>query len=248
MHNPGGHSVHNHFLLKSLHLTRPGGMVALLTSRYTLDAQNPAARRELAQLGDLVFALRLPEGAHRRAAGTDAVTDLVVFRRRGPGEEPAGEAFERAVRTPVASGEEAVVNEYFVAHPGNVLGELYVGRGMYGDDELSVRAQGDVAAAFAAAIEREAAAAVTRAEGFRPAITHSPTAPIALVPRSERLAERTIVVVDDGFARVENGALLPHAVPRTQAAELRALCGLTGHGQGAAGGRSRHQGRHPGHR
>ena len=84
VHNPGGHSVHNHFLLKSLHLTRPGGMVALLTSRYTLDAQNPAARRELAQLGDLVFALRLPEGAHRRAAGTDAVTDLVVFRRRAP--------------------------------------------------------------------------------------------------------------------------------------------------------------------
>ena len=248
VHNPGGHSVHNHFLLKSLHLTRPGGMVALLTSRYTLDAQNPAARRELAQLGDLVFALRLPEGAHRRAAGTDAVTDLVVFRRRGPGEEPAGEAFERAVRTPVASGEEAVVNEYFVAHPGNVLGELYVGRGMYGDDELSVRAQGDVAAAFAAAIEREAAAAVTRAEGFRPAITHSPTAPIALVPRSERLAERTIVVVDDGFARVENGAMLPHAVPRTQAAELRALCGLRDTAKALLEAGSRHQGRHPGHR
>src|ERR1019366_7087342 len=106
--------------------------------------------------------------------------------------------FERAARTPVASGEEAVVNEYFIAHPANVLGELYVGRGMYGDNELSVRAQGDVAAAFAAAIEREAAPAVTRGEGFRPAITHSPTAPIALVPRSERLAERTIVVVDDG--------------------------------------------------
>ena len=228
VHNPGGHSVHNHFLLKSLHLVRPGGMVALLTSRYTLDAQNPAARRELAQLGDLVFALRLPEGAHRRAAGTDAVTDLVVFRRRGPGEEPGGEAFERAVRAPVAGGEQAVLNEYFVAHPGNVLGELYVGRGMYGDDELSVRAQGDVAVALASAIEREAAGAVTRAEGFRPAVTHSPTAPVALVPRSERLAERTIVVVaaTAGFARVENGALLPHSVPRTQAAELRALCGL----------------------
>ena len=46
------------------------------------------------------------------------------------------------------------------------------------------------------------------------------------MPRAERLAERTIVIADDGFARVENGVLLPHAVPRTQAAELRALCGL----------------------
>ena len=141
-----------------------------------------------------MFALRLPEGAHRRAAGTDAVTDLVVFRRRGPGEEPAGEAFERAVRSPLPSGEHAVVNEYFVAHPESVLGELYLRPGMYGDDELSVRAQGDVAAGFAAAIERGGTAAPRgRGGGFRAASAHSPPRPLALVPRSERLAERTIV-------------------------------------------------------
>jgi N12 class adenine-specific DNA methylase len=226
VHNPGGHSIHSHFLLKSLHLTRPGGMVALITSRYTLDAQNPAARRELAGLGDLVFALRLPEGAHRRAAGTDAVTDLVVFRRREAGEEPAGEAFERAVRSQVADGQEAVVNEYFVAHPENVLGEFYVGRGMYGDGELGVRAEGDVIDAFTQALQRQAVAALSRGQGFRPRTGSSPTRPVALVPRSARLPERTIVVNDDGFARVENGALVPHAVPRTQAGELRALCGL----------------------
>ena len=197
----------------------------LLTSRYTLDAQNPAARRELAQLGDLVFALRLPEGAHRRAAGTDAVTDLVVFRRRGPGEAPAGDVFERAVRTPLASGEGAVVNEYFVAHPDNVLGELYLGRGMYGDDELSVRAQGDVAAAFAVAIEREATAAATRGKApgrWRPLPhrAHCPGAPLRAARRAhDRRCRRR---VRPGRER----ALLPHPVPRTQAAELRALCGL----------------------
>ena len=100
VHNPSGHSVHNHFLLKALHLTRPGGVVAALTSRYTLDARNPGARREMAELADLVAALRLPEGAHRRAAGTDVVTDLVVLRRRPPGDPARGEAFERARACP----------------------------------------------------------------------------------------------------------------------------------------------------
>ena len=63
----------------------------MLSSRYTLDAGNPAARREMAELGDLLGAVRLPTGAHRRAAGTDALTDLLVFRRRAPGTEPLSE-------------------------------------------------------------------------------------------------------------------------------------------------------------
>jgi hypothetical protein len=53
-HNAGGHSIHNHFILKSLELTRPGGMVAVLTSSFTLDGTNPSARREMNQLADLV--------------------------------------------------------------------------------------------------------------------------------------------------------------------------------------------------
>jgi adenine-specific DNA methylase len=82
VHNPTRQSMHNHFILKSLRLTRPGGMVAVLTSQYTMDAQNPGARREMAMLADLVGAVRLPAGAHRRTAGTDVVTDLLILRRR----------------------------------------------------------------------------------------------------------------------------------------------------------------------
>ena len=80
--------MHNHFIIKSLDLTRPGGIVAVLTSRYTLDARNPAARREMNARADLLGAVRLPTGAHRRAAGTDAITDLLMFRRREPGRAP----------------------------------------------------------------------------------------------------------------------------------------------------------------
>ncbi|MCB9402471.1 MAG: class I SAM-dependent methyltransferase, partial [Microthrixaceae bacterium] len=78
-HNRGRHALHNYFLLKSLHLTRPGGLVVALTSRYTLDARNSAARREMAMLADLVGAVRLPERAFARSSGTDVVVDLLVL-------------------------------------------------------------------------------------------------------------------------------------------------------------------------
>ena len=92
-YNRRGHSIHNHFIVKSLALTRPGGLVMVLSSRYTLDSGNPAARREMAELGDLLGAIRLPTGAHRRAAGTDALTDLLVFRRRADGAQPLSETW-----------------------------------------------------------------------------------------------------------------------------------------------------------
>src|ERR1035441_6986184 len=84
VHNGTRQSMHNHFILKSLALTRPGGLMAVLTSHYTMDAQNPGARREMAELADLLDAVRLPTGAHRRAAGSDVVTDLLILRRREP--------------------------------------------------------------------------------------------------------------------------------------------------------------------
>src|SRR5690606_15977334 len=93
-HNRGRHALHNYFLIKSLHLTRPGGLVVALTSRYTLDARNPAARREMASMADLVGAIRLPERAFARSSGTDVVVDMVILRRRPPGAEPSGPAWE----------------------------------------------------------------------------------------------------------------------------------------------------------
>jgi SAM-dependent methyltransferase len=109
-HNRSGHSVHNHLILKSLNLTRPGGLVMVLTSRYTMDARNPAARREIAALADLVGALRLPGGAHQRAAGTGVVTDLLILRRREPGREPDPTAWEQVWMTEL-DGAQIPVNE-----------------------------------------------------------------------------------------------------------------------------------------
>jgi SAM-dependent methyltransferase len=122
-HNGAGHSIHNHFIVKSLRLVRPGGLVAVLTSRYTMDARNPAARREIASLADLAAAVRLPSGAHQRAAGTAVVTDLLILRRREPGRPPDTTAWEQARMVDV-DGIQLPVNEYFLDRPEMVLGEL----------------------------------------------------------------------------------------------------------------------------
>jgi hypothetical protein len=130
-HNRGGHALHNYFILKSLHLTRPGGLVALLTSRYTLDARNPAARREMATLGDLIGALRLPAGALAASSGTDVVADLLLLRRRRDGATPSGPAWTATVPAPIEDGGGAeLVNEYLAARPETILGTLAVDRGM----------------------------------------------------------------------------------------------------------------------
>lgn len=100
LHNPHHYVMHNHFLSKSVQLTRPGGLVAVLTSHYTLDSRDPAHRRDLHHLADLVGVIRLPTGAHTAAAGTEAVTDLLILRRRVEGEAPGRTTGSSPTRSP----------------------------------------------------------------------------------------------------------------------------------------------------
>ena len=133
----------------------------VLTSRYTMDARNPAARREIAGLADLVGALRLPGGAHQRAAGTGVVTDLLILRRREPGRDPDPTAWEQARLTDL-DGAQVPVNEYFLDHPEMVLGTLGAVGGAYRADDLTVTPAGDTIAALTAGLDRITAAARAR--------------------------------------------------------------------------------------
>jgi N12 class adenine-specific DNA methylase len=228
VHNRQQHSIHNHFIVKSLALTRPGGHVIVLSSRYTLDAANPAARREISGLADLLGAVRLPTGAHRRAAGTDALTDLLILRRREPGAEPLSESWVNT-RMVQLQGGEARVNEYFIEHPDRVLGELAVGHGMYGADTLSVVGELDadeIAEAISGHGRRiaDAAPAVPQRSSERPAVDADE---LQLVEASEGLWDGHLVMLANGtFAEVKDGLEHPIQTPGTIAAELRALLGL----------------------
>ncbi len=225
-HNAAGHSLHNFFILKSLRLTRPRGLVLALTSRYTMDARNPAARREIASLADLVGAVRLPSGAHQQAAGTSVVTDLLILRRREPGRQPDPTAWGRT-RAIELDGAQVTVNEYFLDHPETVVGAIRAIHGPYRADDLVVRPTGDTLAAFAAAVD--ALTTEARSRGLTWSPPDSPGAAQQDQPSAIRSAnpDGYLRALDDGtFTRVLAGAERPHPVPRTQARELRDLLGL----------------------
>ena len=230
-HNQGRHSLHNYFILKSLDLTRPGGLVAVMTSRFTLDARNPAARREMAERADLLGAVRLPAGALRAAAGTDAVTDVVLLRRREPGRPPrADEPWERVGALEVDGGEVSI-NEYFARHPERVLGQLVAGGGQYSQTDLQVRARPDrplgpaLAEALAGIVSEARAADLAWAPGLPARVERHAVA--GGVWQAHHKEGSIVATATGGFARVVDGSPGAYEVkPRKDAGELRAVLGL----------------------
>lgn len=229
VHNRANLSMHNHFIVKSLALTRPGGIVAVLTSAYTMDARNPGARRAINSLGDLLGAVRLPTGAHRRTAGTDALTDLLILRRREPGTEPVDRDWETTT-TLQLDGQRVAINTHFLAHPDRVLGTLGVGTGMYGGDTTRVTPHPNQSTSnlLTAALADVVTQARARGLTFTPAPEPEP-APVLPQADPTDLWDGTIVAgatPGDGFRVAANGQLEPLKVPATQAAELFELLGL----------------------
>ena len=241
VNNQGRHSMHNHFILKALHLTRPGGLVATLTSSYTMDAANPLARQEMHDLADLVGAVRLPNGAHRRAAGTEALTDLLIFRRR-PTDQSAEYARD-AVWTSVAPhqiDDETTIrlNDYFIEHPERVLGTLGVAQGEGGREQTVVRVDDltRVPAQLRQALEGIVAEA--RRESLTAvAVSDEQRRDLAQIEQMRTdLLDGTVIEVDDEqypsidgerFQVASGGLLTPFtSVPTTQEAETSQLLSL----------------------
>ena len=224
VHNVNRHTMHNHFILKSLRLTRPGGLVAVLTSHYTMDARNPGARREMNELADLLGAVRLPTGAHRRAAGTEALTDLLIFRRRSDERLPLDDSWETVAPVTI-DGHEMRINTYFDEHPELVLGSVAVRSGMHGSATLMVDGDLDT-------LDEQLGAALDQIVfGARRAgltMLDRALAPAPEIAQPERLAmwDGSIVVTDRGFATVLGDDTEPLSVPKTAASELRALVSL----------------------
>ncbi|MGV9832328.1 helicase-related protein [Rhodococcus pyridinivorans] len=146
IHNADGLSIHNHFIAKSLALTVPGGYVAVVTSMFTSDARRAEERAAIVAQGDLIGAVRLPTGAFDRQAGTDVVTDVLVFRRRDDGATPTEDTLEwaqpavqvEAVDAKTGEAAHTWINPYFKKYPQRVLGTLMVGGGMYAGSSLRV--------------------------------------------------------------------------------------------------------------
>ena len=132
-YNKLGFSIHNYFFVKAIDQIRPGGVVAFVTSRYTMDSKDSTARKQMAERADLLGAVRLPNNAFRANAGTDVVSDIIFLQKR---DRPAD--IEPAWVQLGKTEDGFAINQYFVNHPEMVLGELTTESTQYGREDLTV--------------------------------------------------------------------------------------------------------------
>ena len=132
-YNKLGFSIHNYFFAKAIDQIRPGGVIAFVTSRYTMDSKDSTARKHMAERADLLGAIRLPNNAFRANAGTDVVSDIIFLQKR---DRPADIEPDWVQLGKTEDG--FAINQYFVDHPEMVLGELTAESTQYGREELTV--------------------------------------------------------------------------------------------------------------
>lgn len=226
-------SIHNYFLLKLLRTVRVGGLVAVITSRFTLDAGNPKSRDSISRYGELVAALRLPNGTFSQE-GTDTAADLLVFRRtEAKIEATADPTWRNAVQVPFPlrgykrRGESThyLRNAVFGSH-GIIVGEADRSYGMYSGDDVKIHViDGTIVDAVAAVIPT----IVKTVEGsYTPRSADGVDAPV-LVSTKDRVLPGTIRVNNGGggFERyyASTRSWCQHD-PGKDGAELRRLIGL----------------------
>ena len=143
--------VHDYFLAKSVDKVKPGGIVAIITSKGTMDKLNPSARKYVAERAELLGAIRLPNNAFKQTAGTEAVADILFFRKRA--EKITDLSREEWLGT--GKTEEGYeINNYFISHPQMILGTLAEEHGLYGGIDTTVKPDGrELKTALAEAIQ-----------------------------------------------------------------------------------------------
>ena len=128
-YNKLGFSIHNYFFAKAIDQLRPGGVIAFVTSRYTMDSRDSTARKHIAERTNLLGAIRLPNNAFKANAGTEVVSDIIFLQKR---DRPADIEPDWVQLGKTEDG--FAINQYFVDHPEMVLGELTTESTQYGHD------------------------------------------------------------------------------------------------------------------
>ena len=222
-------ALHDYFFAKSLDSVRDGGVMALVTSRFTMDKRDSRFRERLSEQADFLGTMRLPSNAFKQE-GTQVVTDIIFLRKRGK-EEPAQHAGNWLETELLVDGQEGTRhNSYFADHPEMVCGSLTEGRGMYQNHELMVDAPTHgIAAALDTAITHlppNSYQPGTAAERFALPRLRTSTSPM---PQAERkLSAGAFLIGDDGYiCQVVNNAGTVRPVLHGQN-HIHALTGSTG--------------------
>ena len=145
--------IHDYFIAKGIDKIKPNGLMAVITSKGTMDKQNPSIRKYIADRAELVGAVRLPNTAFKQTANTEVVTDILFFRKR---EERINATIENTEWLATGKTEEGYeINNYYISHPEMVLGTLAKETGLYGAEDITVKPDGrELSEAINAAISR----------------------------------------------------------------------------------------------
>ena len=206
-------SLHDYFFAKSVDSLKSGGVLALVTSHYTLDKQNAAVREYLADKADFLGAIRLPSDAFKRE-GTAVVTDIVFLRKRDRG-EPARHVDPDwlGVAPLEIDGAEVPVNRYFLNHPEMVLGNWTAKDTLYGGEGYSVTSNGNLAEQLKQAVDR-----LPEFTPIQSSKTDDRKAPAFVPPPLERHISEGSFFVGDGRSiyQIEGGQGMPVVYGGTQ--------------------------------
>lgn len=145
--------IHDYFIAKGIDKIKPNGLMAVITSKGTMDKQNPSIRKYIADRAELVGAVRLPNTAFKQTANTEVVTDILFFRKR---EERINATIENTEWLATGKIEDRYeINNYYISHPEMILGTLVKETGLYGAEDITVKPDGrDLSEAINAAIGR----------------------------------------------------------------------------------------------
>ena len=166
-YNKLGFSIHNYFFAKTIDQIRPGGVIAFVTSHFTMDSKDSSARKYMAERANLLGAIRLPNDAFKANAGTEVVSDIIFLQKR---DRPAD--IEPAWVQPGQTEDGFTLNSYFVEHPEMVLGRLEMESTQYGHDLTVTPIEG-------ASLAKQLAEAVQHIEGQYTAVEIAAPADVA---------------------------------------------------------------------
>ena len=201
-YNKLGFSIHNYFFAKAIDQLRPGGVIAFVTSRYTMDSRDSTARKHIAERADLLGAIRLPNNAFRANAGTDVVSDIIFLQKR---DRPIDHEPDWVQLGKTEDG--FAINQYFIDHPEMVLGELTMESTQYGKEECTVRPiEGAVLADQLAEAVQHIEGQYTAAEVDAPDIAEEETARRTL-PADPDVKNFSYTVVDGEVFYRENSVM-----------------------------------------
>ena len=207
--------IHDYFIAKSLDLVRPGGVVAVVTSSGTMDKQNPAVRRYIANRAELLGAIRLPNNAFQRNANTSVVSDILFFQKRDRAsiEEPE---WLNLKETP----EGYSVNAYFAEHPEMVLGEFTTESTQYGKQEVTVKPKEGIT------LEEQLKEAVQNIHGTITELELSDTEleeDVVSIPADPEVKNFSFTVVDDEVYYRENSVMNRMELPAMTAERVKGM-------------------------